>query len=95
MTTLGEHQNIVDGSCKPHWELKAETCTDVSGNKAGYKAGLNMVTRELCGRAEMGYRVYSNAPHTSPQYLSSQGQLEKPEVSPLPKASIVPWLLGC
>lgn len=75
--------------------MKAETGTDVSVKKAGYRAGLNMVTREVCGRAGMGYRVYSDAPHTSPQSLSSQGQLEKPEVPPLPKASIVPRLLRC
>ena len=66
MTTFGEHQNTVDGSRRPCWELKAETCTDVSGGKVGYKAGLNKVTREVCGRAGTGYGVYSNAPHTSP-----------------------------
>lgn len=67
MMTLDEHQNIVDGSHKPYWELKAETCTDVSGGKAGYKASLNKVTQDVCGGAGRVYRVNSNAHHhTSP-----------------------------
>lgn len=59
---LGEHPDIVGGSCRLHREQEAETRTDASDGKVGYKAHPNKVTWEMCGRTGTGYGVYSYTP---------------------------------